>query len=126
MLARPYLASIPFAREIAHMIMNPSKTGVYESIKMTPVADLLITTINSGVNIAKFAAGKEVKDKQAIRHLIESTTAGGYFAIPGVGQAGTAAQYLWNVSRKADRMDNPTDVIRGIMTGRAEHKPRRR
>jgi hypothetical protein len=108
------------------MLLNRSWDSVYEAGKMTPVLDLFVATVNSGINISKFAAGEKTKDKQAIRHLIESTTAGGYFAIPGAGQAGTAAQYLWNVSRKADRMENPTDVIRGIMTGRAEHKPRRR
>jgi hypothetical protein len=125
-LARPYLAAIPFARQAAHVLLNRSWNSVYESGKMTPVLDLFDSTVNSLINIKNFAAGDKVKDKQAIRHLIESTTAGGFFAIPGAGQAGTAAQYLWNVEQSRDRMENPTDVIRGIMTQRAEHKPRRR
>jgi hypothetical protein len=126
MLARPYMSAIPFARQVAHTVMNPTKQGAWEAGKMTPVLDLLESTVNTGINLKNFMAGDKIKDKQAIRHMIESTTAGGMFPVPGAGQVGTAAQYLWNVENYLDQADSPSDVFYGLVTGRSPNKPRRR
>jgi hypothetical protein len=124
-LARPYMASIPFARQAAHTVLNPTKQGVWEAGKMTPVLDLLESTVNTGINFKNFIAGDKIKDKQAIRHMIESTTMGGALPVPGAGQLGTALQYITNVQDQKDVADSPSDIFYGLVTGRSPNKPRR-
>lgn len=106
---------VPIVRDFANAVENRATGRFGADYQFTPaerMADAFLTTGSDAWN-ATFGE-KDVSDKW-LKHSIE--TAGYAFGLPGAGQAGTSAQYLWDTADGNEQPDNVGEFIGSVLFG---------
>lgn len=105
-------AGIPVLRDIAKAAIEG------RDYEISPVARAVSTLLGSGRDLAS-AVGLREKDpsSRSVQHAIESF---GYLTGAPTGQAGAAAQFLWDVEHGDQDPKDLAEWIQGLMHGKTE------
>jgi len=115
-IAYQLTGTVPFLRDIGRAILYGKG-----DIAPTPLSSMYTTIGGAVSDVYKQAAGQRVKNN----FLREEIEALGYaLKLPGAGQAGATAQYLWDLRHHRQTGENPYRFGRGILLGKS-HPERR-